>query len=1277
MFLHRAPRALPRIGSALGAALTIFALSGEPANAADSSRIGEGLHISAGALVDPDNRTWVADHNAGFCRMSPAGADGPAQIEHPQVPGQGGLRTCLGGLLPDAGTGPDAAGQPVLVDPNPVWEGDEMALIPDGASPSSDVIRARWNPATGLFEYHDRVVMNADRGRPTVLSLGPDGAVYVGFQRETTIQRIVGPASVAPSVQIVGQTADGRGAQLLAAGRDAAGQTVVYTSEDTGIGVLRPVGGTVRTTEPAPFDVDPAVTAVGAMYYDLEDDFLYIGTANGADQLPPAEGIDTVLQVDPEFNTITPYAGGFSMVGGIAKAARNELLVLDDPALLDEAEPLGTGRLFHVGLPVAHVTGGPIEDDDTTVTGRDGHTADKTPSFTVTGEGDLECVLRGPGENGGWEDCGTGVATFTPGDELAEGSYILSVRAVRGEVEGKPEAFRFTVDTTPPTAPVIAAPANGKTVGLGPWFEFSSEDHARFACAWGAEETFTACEPGWMQKFTADEAGEKVLRVVATDRAGNSSEPSQASRFVVDPAVTDESPLRWPAGPPAYDGSSLFSAGLHISTGAIVDPNHRTWIADHNGGFCRVTEPGDDGAGTIDHPSVPGGAGPRTCLGGLLPEAGTGPDAAGQPVYIDPTPEKNGNGDEVVLIPDGASASGEVVRAKWNPGSGLFEFDRTITMTTARSRPTHAAVGPDGAVYVIFQKTANVERINNPTGAQPTVDVVGQAADGAEGLAVGVTGDEQRTPIVYLAEATGITQLVPNATTTPLAGPSRFTVPATDTLAALAYDAAGGYLYAGTANATTPGADKVHRFKTNTGDADIDWLTGYSMIGGLFVRPDGVLYIHDDPALLDETEPIGTGRMYHVGLPAAHVAADSKTHTNDPTPEFVVSGDETVQCRLRGPAGLDTKWATCATDAPWTPAQELADGDYTLSVRSVVFPEAPAEAPAEEPAGDGETTPAEDAPATEVTGDETAAAETAAAEAEAVVEPEVVGLVESHRFTVDTDVPERPSITAPADGALVGQTPWFVFAAEEGVTFECSWNDRPDWAACEEGWTRSFEANGNHTLTIRAVDAAGNTSAESAPRAFSARGVIEDVTITSGPNGPTNDTNPVFAFGVPTFGAEFTCRVDSGAFARCTSPMPLSGLTEGVHTFEVQARDEAGNLSPVARRTFRVDVTKPVISTPDLGEGSVVAPDVRFALAVNEGATLACTIDRIAVGCGEVVDLRGLADGEHTFAVTATDAAGNAATLTRRFTVDAAAFAVPEVAEAIEGVVRTAPLQVA
>src|SRR5918997_4376116 len=61
MLPHSNSRTLPRLGVAFGAALTLLAATGDPARAAGSTLVGEGLHIASGALVDPHGRTWVAD----------------------------------------------------------------------------------------------------------------------------------------------------------------------------------------------------------------------------------------------------------------------------------------------------------------------------------------------------------------------------------------------------------------------------------------------------------------------------------------------------------------------------------------------------------------------------------------------------------------------------------------------------------------------------------------------------------------------------------------------------------------------------------------------------------------------------------------------------------------------------------------------------------------------------------------------------------------------------------------------------------------------------------------------------------------------------------------------------------------------------------------------------------------------------------------------------------------------------------------------------------------
>lgn len=87
-----------------------------------------------------------------------------------------------------------------------------------------------------------------------------------------------------------------------------------------------------------------------------------------------------------------------------------------------------------------------------------------------------------------------------------------------------------------------------------------------------------------------------------------------------------------------------------------------------------------------------------------------------------------------------------------------------------------------------------------------------------------------------------------------------------------------------------------------------------------------------------------------------------------------------------------------------------------------------------------------------------------------------------------------------------------------------------------------------------------------------------------------NSNSATFTFTVTeaaTSVASVECRLDADAYAPCTSPMNLSGLSEGVHAFYVRATDTSTNPSantsvpaaPGSKRTFTVDLTAPAVST--------------------------------------------------------------------------------------------------
>src|SRR4029079_10892988 len=235
------------------------------------------------------------------------------------------------------------------------------------------------------------------------------------------------------------------------------------------------------------------------------------------------------------------------------------------------------------------------------------------------------------------------------------------------------------------------------------------------------------------------------------------------------------------------DSVVQLAGGLHISTGSIQAPDGSLWVTDHNAGLCRVSKPSFNDAGTIEHPQLPGGAGPNTCLGGLLPEAREGADAAGQPVLLDPTPRNPGSGDEVAIVPDGARPSSELWRAQWNPGSKRFDPLDTIAGPldddADTARPTAVALGPDPDgpngdrqpdLFFVRKRDNLVVRVRDAAGATPQVDVVGRAADDKnfEAMAVGQrTVDGTKQPVIYIGEPAGVTRLIPQEGRTPTATP--------------------------------------------------------------------------------------------------------------------------------------------------------------------------------------------------------------------------------------------------------------------------------------------------------------------------------------------------------------------------------------------------------------------------------------------------------------------------------------------------------------------------
>lgn len=170
---------------------------------------------------------------------------------------------------------------------------------------------------------------------------------------------------------------------------------------------------------------------------------------------------------------------------------------------------------------------------------------------------------------------------------------------------------------------------------------------------------------------------------------------------------------------------------------------------------------------------------------------------------------------------------------------------------------------------------------------------------------------------------------------------------------------------------------------------------------------------------------------------------------------------------------------------------------------------------------------------------------------------------------------------------------------------------------------------------------------------------LPETTADSGPPAWTKSPDATFSFSSPSRlpGITFECRLDAGGWVSCSSPKSYSGLAEAIHLFEVRAVDLAGRPDPTpASWTWQIDTTPPETTIDSGPSGPTNNSSPSFAFSSNEQrVTFECRLDSGTwSSCSAPKSYSGLAAGQHTFEVRATDAAGNVdpTPASRSFTVD-------------------------
>jgi hypothetical protein len=157
-----------------------------------------------------------------------------------------------------------------------------------------------------------------------------------------------------------------------------------------------------------------------------------------------------------------------------------------------------------------------------------------------------------------------------------------------------------------------------------------------------------------------------------------------------------------------------------------------------------------------------------------------------------------------------------------------------------------------------------------------------------------------------------------------------------------------------------------------------------------------------------------------------------------------------------------------------------------------------------------------------------------------------------------------------------------------------------------------------------------------------ALGAAAPIVFDQAPAVASNQTSTTFAFHDTAGGSpSFTCALDGALPTPCTSPHPVSGLSEGPHTFAVNISG-ATAFSPVTY-VWTVDLTPPVTQITGKPRAITNSTTSTFTFTSPDAtATFRCTLNGgTPAACTSPLTYTGLADGTRSLLIQAVDPAGN------------------------------------
>ncbi len=252
-------------------------------------------------------------------------------------------------------------------------------------------------------------------------------------------------------------------------------------------------------------------------------------------------------------------------------------------------------------------------------------------------------------------------------------------------------------------------------------------------------------------------------------------------------------------------------------------------------------------------------------------------------------------------------------------------------------------------------------------------------------------------------------------------------------------------------------------------------------------------------------------------------------------------------------------------------------------------------------------------------------------------------IIKNHSVEIDTTDPAASIETTPSDPSTI-RTPDFVLSCDDEP---CTYKVRVDggaWILVDSEHQLASLSDGSHTYEAKAIDAAGNEQMTTVSYAWTIDATAPESTITNQPASLSASSSASFEFSCNDSPCTYEYRLDDGSWTSATSPLSLSSIADGSHTFEVRASDTLGNQeSPASTYSWTIDTTDPdtTITVQPNDPDNNQTPSFSFSCD-DEPCTFEYQID--AGGWNLATSplvLGSLAEGNHTFQVRAIDQAGN------------------------------------